>query len=317
MNKLKNALGKQKIEVIGAVMLLAICVLPFLTFASSRKGIYVDASAKGSENGSASSPYHTISKALDNADDRIDIHVAKGEYRENITIEKGIQVFGSAAGDVVIRPASKNKPVVTMKHNTEINKVTIEKGDDGVLVREDAKASIIEVVIKNNTGDGVKIEKGDVKDKFRVSISDSTIIDNGGSGIFSQKRRLSIINNDVVNNGKDGIDLYGGTSAWMEKNSIRNNDKSGLKLTLDGSEIWTKNNTIKGNSGQGVEVNAWGGVGRIDLNKSKITDNKKFAVARNARVSFGASIWNGLTVQKNTDFKDNKSGNISGINLLR
>ena len=233
MKNVKNILSKQKMEILGGVLLLAVCVLPFVSFADSRKDMYVDASANGSENGSAAHPYHTISAALDHANDRTDVHVAKGEYRENITIEKGTKVFGDNADDVVIRPDSKSKPVVTMKHNTELDKVTVEKGDDGILVREDSNVSIVEVVIKDNDGDAIQVEKADVNDKFKVSVTDSTIVDNGGSGIYSKQRRLVLINNEITGSGKDGIDLAGGSSAWIEKNSIRSNDGSGMKLTLE------------------------------------------------------------------------------------
>lgn len=313
MKNLKTSLLKQKMEIVGSVILLMIFVVPFLTFAGSRKNIYVDGSKTGTENGSESKPYHTISEALVHADDNTDVHVAKGTYKDNIEIPKGVKIFGSDADEVIIQAKDDDKVVVSMKNDTEINKITVEKGKNGVWVKEDAKVSIIDCIIKNNDSDGIKIGKGKVENKKKVSITDSQIIDNGKDGIYSQKRRLVLINNEVSGNNNDGVNIAAGSSAWIEKNGIKDNDGSGLKLVLDGSDIWTKNNSIRNNDREGIEINAFGAAGRIDINKSKIVDNKRFGIARVQRANFSSGIWNGVTVQSNTVYDLNKSGTISPV----
>ena len=316
MKSMKNTLNKQKWELLGGLALLAIFVVPFLTFASSRNHIYVDASANGTQNGSIGNPYATISEALVHANDRSDVHVAKGIYEDNIEIPKGVKIFGSDVDEVIVRAKSSRKVVVSMKDNTEINKLTIEKGREGVWVKNNSKVSIIKCVIKNNDRDGIKIGEGSTGKKEAVSITDSKIKDNGRSGIYSQKHRLVLMNNEISGNDSDGVDIAKGSSAWIEGNSIKDN-RTGMKLVLDGSDIWTKNNTFRSNKLSGLEVNAFGKSGRIDFNKAKFIDNKKFGVARNARADFSASIWNGLTVNDNSDFISNNSGNVSGINWMQ
>lgn len=316
MKNLKNASNKRKWEIVGSVVLLALFVVPFLTLAGSRKDVFVDANASGSEDGSSARPYHTISEALKHANDRTDVHVLKGVYKDNIEIPNGVRIFGSDADEVIIRAKSSKKVVVSMKNNTEINKVTIEKGKSGIWVAEDAKASIIKCVVKNNAGDGIKIGKGKVSSKKVVSITDSTIKDNGKDGIFSGKRRIVLINTEISGNENDGIDLAAGSSAWIEKNKFKDNDGSGMKLVLDGSDIWTKNNSFRSNDREGIEVDAFGQAGRIDINKSEFVGNKRFAVARVQRVRMASSIWNGFTVQSNVDFAANKSGNVSNVIVI-
>jgi hypothetical protein len=313
MKNLIDASNKRKWEIAGSIVLLALFVGPFLTLASSRKDFYVDNKATGSEDGSAANPYHTISEALRHANDKTDVHVLKGVYEDNIEIPEGVKVFGSGADDVVIRAKSRKKAVVSMKDDTEINKVTIEKGKNGIWIKGNAKVSVINCVIQNNTSDGIKIEKGKVSNGNKVSITDSKIEDNGKNGILSGKRRLVLINNEILENDNDGIILDAGSSAWIEKNSIKDNDGSGMKLTLDGSDIWTKSNSIRNNDREGIEVNAYGQSGRIDINKSKIIGNNRFGVARVQRAQFSRSIWNGLTVQSNTVFDTNKFGNVSSV----
>ncbi|EKD46946.1 MAG: hypothetical protein ACD_67C00006G0001, partial [uncultured bacterium] len=203
------------------------------------------------------------------ADKNTDVHVAKGVYVDNIEIPKGVRIFGSDENDVIIRAKSKKKVVVSMKDNTEINKVTIEKGNEGIWVKEDASVSIIKTIVKDNKETGIRIASGSTKKKEAVNITDSVIKDNGRAGIFSQKRRLVLINNEISSNESDGVDIAKGSSAWIEDNKFKDNDGSGLKLTLDGSDIWTKSNSYRDNKHSGIEINAFGAAGRVDINKSR------------------------------------------------
>ena len=317
MQKYKNALKKPLVELIGAVILVAIFVGPFLSFASSRNNIYVDINATGKMDGSASNPYKKISDALAKSNGNSDIHIAKGVYKENIEIPKDVRVFGSDKNDVVITASNDDKAVVTMKNNSRINKVTIRNGENGIKVREDSKVSIIEVIIKDNDKDGIRIESGSTKKDKAVSITESIIRNNGRSGIFSKKHRLVLIDNEISDNDSDGIDIASGSSAWIEDNNIKDNDGSGMKLTLDDSNIWTKSNTYRNNKHNGVEVIALGTAGRIDLNKSKFINNKNFAVARIAQKAAQANIWKGLTSQSNNVFQQSNLGEISIVMRVR
>ena len=317
MKNLKNALSKQKMEVLGSILLIAVFTLPFLTFASSRKDVYVDGSNKGTESGTQANPYHTISEALKNANDRTDVHVAKGTYEDNIEIPKGARVLGTDSSEVVLRAKSHKKAVVSMKDNTEINKLTIEKGNEGVWIKEDAKVSIIKCVIKNNDKDGVRIASGSTKKNDAISITESEITNNGRAGIFSEKRRLVLMDNEINENDSDGVDIAAGSSAWIQGNNFKNNNGSGLKLSLDNSDIWTKSNTFRGNDHSGVEVNSFGAGGRIDFNKAKFIENKNYGVARVAHGIAGAAVWNGLTVQTNATFEITKQGEISSVIRVR
>ena|SRR3989344_2734678 len=314
MGKIMSKISqKKKSEIISSILLLAVFVLPVLVLAGQDKKIYVDANASGAENGSSEHPYKTIGKALDKSDDDTEIHIAAGVYKENIEIPKGVEIYGSDREDVIIQGKNDDKPVVEMKNKTKINKVTIKKGKHGIKVKEDSKVSIIKCVIKDNDKDGIRISGGKADKKKEVSITNSVIKNNGRTGIFSETRRIVIMDNEIIDNESDGIDLAAGTSAWIQENTIKNNDGSGMKLTLDSSNIWTKNNTYYGNEREGVEVNGFGKVGRIDLNKSKFYKNERYGVARVQRGNFSASIWNGFTVQSNSKYWLNKIGDLSRI----
>jgi len=308
MNK-KNSLNLTKR--IGVLTLLFSIILPVASFAGS-KDIYVDIKASGEEDGSLKKPFNTIEEALKKAKKtkrKVEIHVANGVYKENIEVPNDVKLFGEDKKKTII-DAKDKEPAVRLKHKTEINKFTIKGGEYGVVISDGDRASVVECVIKENKKDGVKIRTASVDDKYMASVADNEIYDNGRSGIYAEKRRVSFVDNFIYENDGDGIDISAGSQAWVAGNKIKKNDKSGMKLTLDGSYIWTKNNTFYENEREGLEVNAYGGSGRIDINKSKFYKNEKYGIVKVKRGDFSNSILNGLTIQSDVIFWENKQGNI-------
>lgn len=301
-------------EIIGSLLLITAFVLPFLTFAhDAKKQVYVNANAVNYGNGTSAEPFKTISAALKDADKNTEVHIAAGEYKDNIEIPKGVEVYGEGENKVKIIAKNDDKAVVMMSNDSTINKVTIQEGRYGIYVKKDAKASIVKVTVKNNDREGIKIDKADVKDSKKVSITESKITKNGRGGIYSQKRRIVLMDNEISENESDGVNLEAGSKAWIENNNIKNNDGSGMKLTLDESNIWTKKNDYRNNKHEGVEINAWGKTGRIDFNKSKFAYNDHFGIAKIQRAQFSSNVWKGLSVQSNNSFLNNGKGGLSPL----
>lgn len=308
MNKLKTI---QKKEIAGAMLLLAIFVLPIISLAGEDDKIYVDDDASGKQTGSSTHPFKTISAALEDTDSHSEIHISNGIYRENIEVPKGVEIHGEDKYKTIIEAENDEDETVELNHKSEITKVTIRGGKQGIEIDEGDRASVIKCVIEDNKKDGIKIEKAPVKDKYKASISENIIRNNGGSGIYSEKRRLVVMDNTIIENDGDGIDIEGGSSVWIYKNLIKENDASGLKMTLDGSYIWTKNNTYRDNDREGIEINAYGNTGRIDINKSKFYKNDRYGITKVQRNYFNESIWDGLTIQDDNIFWENKKADIS------
>lgn len=300
-----------KKEVVGSILLLTIFVLPFFAFAKNKK-IYVDKNYSGVQEGTKNRPYQSISKALESASKNTTIEVGKGIYKENIEIPSGVTVAGSERDEVVIEASDRDKPVVKMRHKTQLDEVTVKKGKIGILVNDDSEASISECIIKNNSKEGIRVEKASAKSKYEVRITDNLIEDNGKNGIFSQKRKLVIMRNRIIKNEKDGIGIMPESKAWISGNTIRENKGSGMRINIDGSEIWTKSNTYRKNDREGIEINSDGKQGRIDINKSKFLGNQRWAIAR-VQKSGGSASWGGLTIQGNNEFIKSQTGNVSPI----
>lgn len=292
-----------------AVVFFALILGPVVVLGGS-KTLYVDEDNKGSQDGSYEHPYRTISKALKHVKGSTVVYVAKGTYKENITLPKDVKLIGGKnTDDVVIKADNPDQPVIVMKDDTEVNKITVVGGRHGIRVLEHAEAKIIRSVVKGSTRDGIHIDKGSRDKKEQVIIEKSTIKNNRLAGIFSEKRNLIVTHTDIIGNG-DGVDLVAGVKAWFASNRILENRGSGFKLTMDGATFWSKDNSIRRNGREGVEVNSYGEPGEIGFKKAAFVDNGRYAVARIARSGNGN--FQGLFFEKNR-YEGDHLGSISHI----
>lgn len=301
-----------KKEIIGSVILLTIFILPFFSYAGSKK-IYVDKNNSGTQDGSSKHPYKTISEALRNASKNTTVNVEKGTYHENIEIPEDVTVAGSERDEVIIEANDNDDPAVKMEHKSHLDEVTVKKGRIGILVDDGDGASISECIIKNNDKEGIKIESAKVESKHEVRITDTIIKNNGKNGIFSEKRKLAIARNKIYDNDGDGIGIMPGSKAWISGNTIKDNDKSGMRINLDNSDIVAKGNTFRNNKREGIEIDASGSRGKIEIKRSKFYQNERYGIALIQRGYFQRSIWNGLIVNGDNTFWKNRLGNVSPI----
>lgn len=282
-------------EVFVGLFFGLLVALPVFVFGSS-KVLYVDQNATGSEEGTSAHPYQSIEKALDHAKGGTEVRVKNGDYKENITIPKDVKVVADSEDrdKVVIKAHNEKKSVVTMKDGAELSYVTVRNGSYGVHILSDARAHLYNVVVKNNSDDGIHIESASVDKRHRVILDTVEVTRNSRAGIFSEKRSLTILDSYMTLNKSDGADLAKGTEAWLESSSFSGNKGSGLKLTLDGSHISGKKNTVRSNVREGVEVNSYGASGSISFQKATIVKNGRYGVARVARNTSGYSNFGGL-----------------------
>lgn len=301
-------------EVAGGILVLAVFVLPMFTWAGSVKKVYVDDSASGSQDGSMEHPYKTIVEGLKHVNDDDELHVAPGTYKGNIEIPESVKLFGADEDTTIIDADSKNKPAVIMNHKTVLDKFTVKGGDHGIYVAKKSRASIIHCTVKGADKDGIHARGADTSEKYALSIVKSEVKDNDRAGIFSEKRKVVMIETDAHDNGSDGADIEAGSQAWIDDNHFADNGGSGLKIALDSSSIFVASkNTFRDNRHEGVEVNAYGKTGTVNIKKSKFINNKKYGIARIARnTSVSMGVWKGLTETEN-EFSSNNAGTVSPV----
>ena len=299
----------KKVTIAAIILVVA---LPFLTFAGNNKKIFVDTDASGSQDGSASHPYKTITQALKKAKSDSKIFIASGTYKENLIVPDGIELDGKGMNKTILKADDHHDSVVVLQGDAKLYGMTIRNGRTGVKVADSGKVKIVECRIQRNDWDGVFINSGKVNDDNRVSITDSEIGDNGRTGLFAEKRKLILMDTKIYGNDSDGAFFASGTSAWIQDTRFNNNSGSGMKAELDNSQIFTKSNSFIVNRHEGIEVTSFGGNGRIDINKSRMENNGNYGIARVQRKAAAASVWNGLTVE-NPIFANIHKGEISGV----
>lgn len=298
------------------IVAFALC-LPAVSFGGKTQKLYVDAKANGSQNGSSDHPYKTINQAMDKSDKHTKIYISAGTYVENVYIKKGVEVYGGNPKKVSIKAKSSNKPAVEMAHDTRINNITVDGGRNGIYVHGKSRAIIEDCVVKNSKNDGIHVNASKASDTYKVQIVGNEVKNNDKAGIYVEGSKTDMVDNEVHDNNGDGVDLEKGVKMWMHKNVIRDNDGAGIRMALDYSDIWAKKNTFRDNRKNGVEVNAYGASGRIDLNASKFINNHKHGIAKVQRGTFNKSVWNGLTITGDTSYSKNDDGNISGVIVIK
>lgn len=301
-------------ELILGFAFAAMLAVPVVVFGGT-KVIFVDDNASGNEDGSFDHPYHSIGDALDHAKDGTEVHVKNGKYRENITLPKGVKLFGESgkAEKVVIEARNDNRPTVEMKHGTELDHVTIEGGRYGIQVREDAGVTIYDVVVSGSQRDGISIDAADLDKKHRAIIVKTEVKRSDRAGIYAEKRSVLIQDCSIHDNGSDGIDLAAGTKAWLENDAVKGNKGSGAKLILDGASIFGKKNSFRANKREGIEVSSFGATGTIGLTKSKLIGNGRYGVARVARTATGTRLFGNLSFGIGTNGSLFDQNGLSGL----
>jgi hypothetical protein len=301
---------------IGLAFGLAIAV-PVFVFGGS-KAVFVDKDANGAEDGTSGHPYHSISKALDHTKSGTDVFIAAGKYKENVTVPKGVKLIGKKKdrGAVVIEASNDAKPTITMKHETELDHLTVKGGRHGIRVLENAKAIIYEVVVRDSNRDGIHIDSASRDKKYRVSISNSVIKNNDRTGVFSEKRNILIMDSDILSNGSDGIDFAQGTKAWLQNDRFNDNRGSGAKFVLDGADIWNKKNSFRNNKREGVEISSYGVGGTVGFRKTTFVNNDRYGLAKVARTVSGTRAFGGVILDNGVNvnhFDMNTLGNTSSV----
>lgn len=307
-------LSKEVLTGVAAILVLAI---PVGVWGGSQT-LYVDRDAKGAEEGTLASPYHSLGQALKYAKSGTEVRVKAGTYKENITIPKGVKVVGESKerDKVIIKARDEDQATVTMKDQTALSFVTVKDGRYGVRVVQNAKAHIFDTVIKNSNRDGINIDAAPAQKRYRVLIDNVKIVENKRAGLLAAQRDMVIIKSEIARNGSDGIDLAAGTRAWLADNTFAQNVGTGAKLVLDRTEIWSKKNIFRNNGREGVEVNAYGASGTIGFKKAVFTGNAHYGLARIARTAAGIGTFQGVLLEQGenkNDFTANKMGTMSPI----
>ena len=301
----------------GKIIGLILVALVFLLLSSAGLGakgvVYVDDDAKGEMDGSKDHPYKKIQDGIDKArKEKKDVKVLAGTYRENIKILSGVEVNGAGSEETIIIAKDDGFPVVRMKDDTALRKVTVREGEDGISVGENYAAVISDCRIIKNRKNGIEAKISKTRNDEKLTVMDSYIAENGWMGIYAVSRKVDIQDNLIYDNGKNGLALEGGCEGSIKRNKSKDNDGDGMWVVMDWSELYLDNNTFYDNDREGLEVRSNGAVGLIQLTDNKFYKNDRWGVARLETRPFSDDQWTrSLIFGKGNLFWENRSGVVS------
>jgi len=263
--------------------------------------IYVDADADSGGDGSEDDPYQTVSEAIEEADDGDDIFIEKGDYEEDIYIDKEVSLYGDDLEDVVIEGD------LEIEKNVEAEEFTIE---GGVVVNSGADVIFDNLIITEASGIAIDASPGNGE----IVVKNSVIKKADTKGFYIQKGRDIVITGcQVYGHDEEGIDLRSNVDGTISGNTVYDNGESGLEFIVSDSSLDIENNTFKNNGSNGIAAqyyDEFDDEGEINISGNTITSNDGYGIDCNNPQggSFDADFWSKSMSLKGNSITSNKEG---------
>ena len=242
--------------------------------------------------------YTTIGAAIESADPLDNISIEKGNYRENLKVDKELIIQGTGSGKVTLRPKTEGKPIITVgpgKVKVAIRKLTVtgSRGapadrdekilPDGILVRGQANLKLEEVIVASNDSCGIRLLDNSVLEAVNSSFSY-----NGNACCASGNSKLKIVDTRISGNG---IVLTSSSSGSVTDSTISNHNEKGIELK-DGSYLEISNSEI----GTCETCVLLSGISFLDIANSSVEDaGDGIKLIENSSVSIENSLLTGST----------------------
>ena len=219
------------------------CCLIVIAAATSAHaaGYFVDAGVGDDANAgiSAASPFATIQRAIDAASENPGpdmIHIASGEYVENLTIDDDEKLTLAGSDGAVVTAADAKDNVITVKAgDVTISDLKVTGGDNGIKTKgSETSLTLRDVDVSENADRGLSAKK-----VGSVTISGGSFSGNGGDGIkvgdedneFYVKS-LTVTGAAFSNNDSDGLDLEKITTVTIINTTVDGSDDEGLEVDV-------------------------------------------------------------------------------------
>jgi hypothetical protein len=280
---------KQKVyyKFIGMVSCFFL-LTPFFVLAEK---CYVDDGGTSGADGSKDKPYQTIVKALDKKCDNI--KVAKGTYRGDIKMGKGVNLEGSGKSTII-------KGSVTMDNDTELENIYIK--NDGVKIADGASVKINNIKI-SGADIGIKTVGGG-----KLTVKNSKISYSGKGFYIQYGKKVDIRNCEVTHNDEEAIDIRANVDGIITNNLVDSNKESGIEVIAGRSTLEIKNNKLRYNGASGIAVQFYKStknLGDLKISGNTLQGNKRYGV--DCKIPSGGNpmpgYWN-----KSVHFQYNKVG---------
>lgn len=194
--------------------------------------------------------FSSIQDAINNAPPFCKIVVRKGNYSENIKINKKVTLVSEGGPTLTkITYSDPETPVVEILSDyVNFSGFTLVGNPSmrAVIVVRARNITISNNIILNGT-DGI-----DLMDSRRVSIRENLILNNKLSGIFLVDSHENSIKDNIAKNNFEGMILAYSSYNEIINNTISNNNKYGILLEMSNKNFLSKNLIFKNERNFGI-----------------------------------------------------------------
>ena len=249
------------------ILCIALCLELTFIFPINETKNFTDAQAQHTEGntlyvgGSGPKNYTNIQDAIDAAFTGDIIYVYEGIYKENIRVDKTLQLIGENRNGTIIDGGGKRDVVRIMADGVILMGFTIQHGGSHF-----------------GSAGGIRLDSS----SYSI-ISNNTIVGNELYGIWVLENTSSYttISHNIISN--NGDNEYGGFNIWLyqssyntiSNNSIQNGKGYGLGICFWSTHTTVRGNIISGNYLEGIK-SRYGFNNRIYENTIK--DNNYFGI---------------------------------------
>ncbi|OGI25666.1 MAG: hypothetical protein A3J76_01680 [Candidatus Moranbacteria bacterium RBG_13_45_13] len=274
---------------INIKILSAIIFLYFLVPVASRAAaydFYVDKnSIELTENGNVLFPWKTIGAALSHIQSeglkKKTVYIKNGTYFESLSVSNNTKLVGESKNGTIIDGTGSNHAVNLVSTKSEIKDLKIKNADaTNIVVDRRSKATITGCNIEKAGKFGVEVKESSAAEKYKFTISNSKISENGSQGMFISKRKIKISDNEIFSNDEEGVDLHSRVKGTVAGNDIYGNGESGIESMLAGTNLTIRNNEVENNHAQGITIQVYstGKKGRVKISGNTIRGNHKYGI---------------------------------------
>jgi len=184
-------------------------------------------------NASGGGDFMKIQPAIDAAQVGDTVYVEKGNYNENIEINKSIDLVGEGSEEVLIFKDSWWPVVDITSDDVNISGFSIADGDRGISLSGASNCIITNI---NFTGNSIGLEIDDWRgNSYDNQITNNIFYDNGDGIYINNNDGNEIIDNNLTHNW-NGIHILSSKNTRIASNTCTFNG-------ADGINVWSSNNT--------------------------------------------------------------------------
>jgi len=270
--------------VLVLVFSMAAIALPSPVLAILPSEVWVDDdNCPGPGSGTQLDPFCKIQDGIDAVASPGTVHVAAGNYSENIILKDKVKVLGAGAdvttidGGGGIGILGVGDVIYINADDVEINGFTIRNSDWGSAYGGIKLYNCYNIAIKNNTITSTKKGVYFSGGSSNITIINNNLTSNWDQGIWMQNSNyVSVVNNRITSNDAHGICGGGNGNVEICGNVFLDNHAAGIGI--EGSSVDIVNNIIANNGdrgGPGVDLNISLTTGTGNITNNVIANNSE------------------------------------------